>query len=1250
MMNCEDYSKAKEEFTYNFSFFFDKVDESFDHIWKAVKLKEPSPVIKTNITGLSKAKTSKGMLRKHFTVFMSLRKLFGCPKLEWLQLFCHLFSSNQHIPHLKTTEKKAGNMRNNGDQEFVFSDFGLAPIEFIELTPSNEASADEIPCGMDIIEEVSSGTQTTAWKVLSKVKRLENRINFSKRKNKELSRKNVIINKQLRTRSNQVVELEQQVQDLLTQLQDQADKLSEINDMYLDFVKFQELNLGPEDIDRITKGDSKEELPFPKVSTRDPKNIQRVSPAFQRAIIALSNQVKIDQNKIQPCIKIVANTIFGQTYTYNEKKGDKRSQRKDCAYSAGDEDSTGVNLIEEGIDNEERSEDDNVNGDKTGDADCTEVNEHLIEDETVIEARNEDETVSVEETGEDTLDGIENDNPQKKRKITRDSLPSRSYASYLDNKIEPVGMKSVAKELVKAKNATIGVDGTDHKRKHYIASQILVPKLCSDGITRTTNYLIDFQESTASSAESLHEHIMNVFRKLSFLVAEDPLESEDLVETQKQFAHAIKYWNSDQGAEMMPACKLFAKWQESLGAKGVKYLKCLAHLIVGLESEADKVISSLECKTEQLKELSIDITQSYLESANKSLYFTVAYAFLRLVGKSCDSVSYSMSDGFNTFLKDLGEKNYFIDVKKARFGKFFLIGRDLTCMMEQLDNFLKTHMKENRLYESCQFYMNNCPYLFETSLALGLLYYHIIYPLMRATGIEGDVYPLTHEDFLVLLPAVQSQLTDIYKCPDCLLEKQHLKPFLEYTDVLKFPKDETAKFNTLFDVLEKRSNINKSIVLSLCKAICLKFTFCLERQIGPLYLRGENSQVSQMIKENPEGMKTAAVNNLGCEHHVAQFKNLSNANPSAPTEHISRRMRLPKSPFIINIGKMSDSEFLKELEWANKSEHVKRYREFKKMEIDLEAKRKEEKLKSWRIMKLNEEAKRSKNEAECKLHGGPFRSLEAFNVFCEAVAPKTEDKALQEILNKELRFQKENVMLFHKTSEVYKFYNLHPKTKKRILIPTETKMGNMRTLLASVSNDNQEQSQISHSVAPEKILSSLDEICQLFDGESSTIADECDDEALLSKYPVGETAAFMFIYQDEDNREYNDWSLGQIRKAMKSKDCTECQKNNTASMEEITGVCMKARFYIEVGEGSKAKYTFNPKSKLWHCRYENVIKTNVELQQIPNDNYFYLPKSAANNITVLMKDLCNRIEDDEENRIEDRIENDEENRIEDDED
>ena len=112
---------------------------------------------------------------------------------------------------------------------------------------------------------------------------------------------------------------------------------------------------------------------------------------------------------------------------------------------------------------------------------------------------------------------------------------------------------------------------------------------------------------------------------------------------------------------------------------------------------------------------------------------------------------------------------------------------------------------------------------------------------------------------------------------------------------------------------------------------------------------------------------------------------------------------------------------------------------------------------------------------------------------------------------------------------------------------------------------------------------------------TSTITDECDDEALLKKYPVGETAAFMFIYQDEGNREYNDWSLGQIRKAMKSKDCTECQKNNTASKEEITGICMKARFYVEVGEGSKEKYTFNSKSKLWHCRYENVIKTNVEL-------------------------------------------------------
>ena len=250
----------------------------------------------------------------------------------------------------------------------------------------------------------------------------------------------------------------------------------------------------------------------------------------------------------------------------------------------------------------------------------------------------------------------------------------------------------------------------------------------------------------------------------------------------KKFVDAIKFWCTDAGPEMKPACELFGKWQEELGCEAAIFIKCIPHVVLGLESEADKTISSLECKTEFLKFVSSDITSSFLESSNKSIFFTVAYAIIRLLGKSKDSVSYSLTNEFTSFLDEIDINNIFVDIKQARFGKNFLVGRDLSYLLGHITRFLHTHMKENRLYESCLHYIDNCPYLLEVSLSMGILYYHIVYPFMRASGIEGDMCPLQHKDFVVLIPELNNLFHSLYKDPEPLLKKSRLEPYLKFND------------------------------------------------------------------------------------------------------------------------------------------------------------------------------------------------------------------------------------------------------------------------------------------------------------------------------------------------------------------------------------------------------------------------------------------------------------------------------------
>ena len=79
---------------------------------------------------------------------------------------------------------------------------------------------------------------------------------------------------------------------------------------------------------------------------------------------------------------------------------------------------------------------------------------------------------------------------------------------------------------------TIGCDATDHKRTHIIATQMIVPEE-KDGSMITTNFCIDVRQATAKDAESLVEHIKNIFRKLSILCCDDVESASDVAGCQK---------------------------------------------------------------------------------------------------------------------------------------------------------------------------------------------------------------------------------------------------------------------------------------------------------------------------------------------------------------------------------------------------------------------------------------------------------------------------------------------------------------------------------------------------------------------------------------------------------------------------------------------------------------------------------------------------------------------------------------------
>ena len=149
---------------------------------------------------------------------------------------------------------------------------------------------------------------------------------------------------------------------------------------------------------------------------------------------------------------------------------------------------------------------------------------------------------------------------------------------------------------------------------------------------------------------------------------------------------------------MPKAMEMFGEWQKSIGVKPIVWLKCLAHLILGFESEADKLLSDLEHKFDALKHVANPTTSSFFESSNSSAYWTMAYAIYRFLGESDDSVSYSLTSEFRTFLESNELKQILFDIKQARFGEFFLVGAHISYLIPHITTFLGNYMKDNQLY------------------------------------------------------------------------------------------------------------------------------------------------------------------------------------------------------------------------------------------------------------------------------------------------------------------------------------------------------------------------------------------------------------------------------------------------------------------------------------------------------------------------------------------------------------------------
>ena len=801
------------------------------------------------------------------------------------------------------------------------------------------------------------------------------------------------------------------------------------------------------------------------------------------------------------------------------------------------------------------------------------------------------------------VDGLEGGPKVKIQKSKH--FPSHSFANkYEIGHYQEMTMQANALELVasakdtSAPRGTYGSDAADHNRDHVVCHTMTLPVKISEGEYIPKVMLLALDEASIGGGQAAFDNFLLMMKKLVYLAAPD-IEPETLEAITALLAGRIGYMNSDGASDMQMLAKFIQSWQELIGVVPLSWLKCLSHLIEGLSLEADNMICDIESENDSIKFVANEHTSPFLDRSSRSVYWSQIYAIYRCLGESTDSVSYSMTQEFGTFMdKDADRvlKCRLYNIKQSRFGKLFLAGRDMAYLYDSISRFLADHMKDNNMYATCVVYIK-APLLMEFSLALGIMYYHFVHPYMRATGIEGSEARLNQVEFMNLNPRLVTDLEQWADDPVHLLRPDRSGSFTDYPATLKVHPKDSKIYKYLFDDIIKNKKVNIEVVLGLCKSMCHKFVTVFERQLGALYLAGEDSVVAVQIKEDPIGIKFAAVNNLPAEHYFGCFRNMSDRFKGASISCISRRLLGVNSIFSNSLESMPDKLYEEREEWLNSP----MYEGFKKIEDqqkNLEVQRKDEKLQKTRETRLNVVKKHLTNITKCQLHDGPVNNAAELTALVDK--HKNDEKKLRQILEVEVCYQRDNVSLMPYQDKRYRLQK----------ISNEKKEQNLKSLLLLGGNGSNIEALPTFNV--EQALSSIEALNASYEGVNDTRKDPA--EALLKKFNKpkpktrGEMAAFYFRVDSVGD----DWYIGEIRQIHLRIKCSDCLKLGDSLDQESDGVCFKIRFFDTVDPQRKNKFT-DGKSRLWHVTHEQLIHREISLKvfQFPGmkDEHHLLPET-----------------------------------------
>ena len=153
------------------------------------------------------------------------------------------------------------------------------------------------------------------------------------------------------------------------------------------------------------------------------------------------------------------------------------------------------------------------------------------------------------------------------------------------------------------------------------------------------------------------------------------------------------------------------------------------------------------------------------------------------------------------------------------------------------------------MFKVCELYLT-CPMLYEITIAMTLLYYHLLGPFMVACGAEKSFgfRNLTHSELLKFYKAYVKTLEELTNDQSPLLKLEVL-PQLAQFNLSLFPAAHLKIVSCCVEEIDTNNELNLDVIESILKVICEEYLIAIHRQADEFYLN-DNCVVEKLLNEH----------------------------------------------------------------------------------------------------------------------------------------------------------------------------------------------------------------------------------------------------------------------------------------------------------------------------------------------------------------------------------------------------------------